>query len=316
MGLKRSPTAPQKAQQPKSAPEQLQESKMLLSDDSEDELMTPSFSIKKVNLKRGGDKIERSNDDLHNTIVNLGIRLSNEFKTECQSIRQDLTKTLNEKFDSLHENVEEIRSKVNKVEKSTEMNATRLDQHGKILNRLLQEKLQNKMEINGIALPRLNDKNEIKKEVVKIIKSFGINLELDSIKSVYIRNVKGNDNSSQSHNKQIINVEFKDFDTKVKVIRDKKKSKIRNGIFFDEALTPTNKFLIGKAKKMAKEKNFMVYLNNNRINIKKSENQIKWIEDEKDLEDVKNWEANEKTERQNTSNQIGQQTTNDTIMEA
>ncbi|KAL7014653.1 hypothetical protein ACKWTF_002456 [Chironomus riparius] len=263
-------------------------------DDIQEELLTPKISIKRSNLKRAGDKIERSTDDLYECIMNLGSRLSTEFKSECTSIKEELTTKLDEKFAMLDTDMKEMNVKVKNLEESVNRNEKKLDQQGKIVNRLLQEKLQTKMEISGATIPYMNDKEKIKEEVKKIIGKFNINVETANMKTVYIKNVKAHEPANEVQQSQIITVEFDNFETKIRILKEKKKSRIKNGIFFGDSLTPTNRFLIGKAKKIAKEKNFMVYMSNNRINVKKSDKEIKWIEDEADLNDIKSWLPNER----------------------
>ncbi|CAG9807622.1 unnamed protein product [Chironomus riparius] len=133
-------------------------------DDIQEELLTPKISIKRSNLKRAGDKIERSTDDLYECIMNLGSRLSTEFKSECTSIKEELTTKLDEKFAMLDTDMKEMNVKVKNLEESVNRNEKKLDQQGKIVNRLLQEKLQTKMEISGATIPYMNDKEKIKEE--------------------------------------------------------------------------------------------------------------------------------------------------------
>jgi hypothetical protein len=272
-------------------------------DDIQEELLTPKISIKRSNLKRVGEKIERSTDDLYDCIMNLGSRLSMEFKSGCASIKEELTTKLDEKFDMLDSDLKAMNVKVKNLEETVNRNEKKLDQQGKMMNRLLQEKLQNKMEISGASLPYMNDKNKLKEEVRKIIGKFNINVETTNIKTVYVKNVNAQNPANEAQKRQIITVELNDLDTKIRIMKEKKKSKINNGIYFDDSLTPTNRFLIGKAKKIAKEKNFMMYMSNNRINVKKSDKEIKWIEDEADLNEIRSWTPNEQIERRNDNGQ-------------
>lgn len=274
---------------------------------SDEVFLSPFTPTAKNDLKRKADekiekcgekqgKIEKSNDDLYNIILNLGSQLSNDIKNECGAIKNELSNKMDEKFERLNKDIDEMKGKIVELDVNVDKQGRRLDQQDKILNRMLQEKLKNKMEISGVSLPYQNDRSKTKDEAIKIISKFGIRIENESIKSAHVRNTKNNkDGETQKH--QIITVEFNDFETKLRVLKEKRRSTQKNGIYFDDALTPTNKFLIGKAKKLAKEKNFMMYFSNNRINVKKSESKIKWIENESDLQEVREWTPNEEKQK-------------------
>jgi len=307
MSVKRTPPSTQMSQDPDRRSMVEFSTPMDQDDDIEEELLTPKVSMKRQNLKRVGEKIERSTDDLYDCIINLGTRLSQEFKSECSSIKQELTSKLDEKLGMLNNNIEEIDAKVSKLEESVNRHDKKLDQQGKIVNRLLQEKLRNKMEINGATISQVNDRNKTKEEVIKIFGKCKIRVETASINKVYVKSVKPDDSTNEAQKKPIITVEFNDFETKIRVMKEKRKSNIRNGIYFNDSLTPTNRFLIGKARKIAKEKNFLMYMSNNRINVKKSDTRIKWIEDEADLNEIQGWTPNVRRESKNDNSQSSSQ---------
>lgn len=307
MRVKRTPPSTQMSQDPDQLSMTEFSTPMVQDDDIEEELLTPKVSMKRINLKRAGEKMERSTDDLYDCIINLGTRLSQEFKSECSSIKEELTTKLDEKFGTLNNNIEEINLKVNKLEESVNKHDKKIDQQGKIVNRLFQEKLQNKMEISGASIPHGSDKNKTKEEVIKIFGKCKIRVETANIKMVYVKSDKPHDSTNEARKKPIITVEFNDFETKIRVMKEKRKSNIRNGIYFNDSLTPTNKFLIGKARKIAKEKNFLMYMSNNRINVKKSDTRIKWIEDEADLNEIQGWTPNERRESKNDNSQSSSQ---------
>ena len=260
-------------------------------DDAQD--VTPKSSINRKNLKRTRGNIETSTDDIYELIVNMSTKLSNEIKRVCSTMKNELMERLDEKFNMLNSIIEEINIKVGKLEESVERHDKKLDQQGKIVNRLLQERLKNNMEISGVNLPAVKDKSKTKEEAIKIIENFGINVKSSDVKSVYIKSIT----TKESQKNQIMTVEFKEFETKLRILKEKRKSGIKNGIYFDDSLTPTNRFLIGKAKRIAKEKNFMLFMSNNRINVKKADKMIKWIEDESDLLEIEKWLPNEKKQR-------------------
>lgn len=87
-------------------------------------------------------------------------------------------------------------------------------------------------------------------------------------------------------------MDFKDFGTKIRVMKEKRDSKINNGIFFDNCLTPTNRSMMGNVIKISKEKNFKTYMSNNRIHVKKSDNKVQTVETASDLKIIEAWSPN------------------------
>jgi len=242
--------------------------------------------------KRGAeDNLHTMSIDMFDSLMDRFNSLSNEIK----SSEINVEKKIDEKFRDLQGFIENTNKKLEDLEVKVEENDKRLDQNTKAINLLNQKELQNKMDIIGAKWPKRIEREKIKEEVLKLMRKYNINLDAKEIKSAYVR-------TNSSTDMQIMVVEFADFETKLKVMKDKRASTIRDGIFFDSSLTPLNGKLMSSARKIAKDKKFKAYINNNRINVKKSDGKVKWIECEADLENIKSWTPNDDSKLQNNSN--------------
>lgn len=234
-------------------------------------------------LKRRAEEelVESSHDMLYDKLMNKFNTLSDEIK----SMEAHVERKIDERFDGLQIFIDKTEKRLENVEVKVDVNATRLEQNTKAINYLNQKELENKIDIIGAQWPESIEKERIKEEVLKVMIKYNIDLDISKIKTAYLKNIK-------QLNIKIMVVEFNDFETKLKVLKEKRQSKIRDGIFFDNSLTPMNGKLMSSARKIAKEKKFKVYLNYNRICVKKSNGNIKWIESEADLEIVSSWNPN------------------------
>jgi hypothetical protein len=88
---------------------------------------------------------------------------------------------------------------------------------------------------------------------------------------------------------------------------EKRASKMFNKIFFDNALTARNRFLMSKTRAVAKDQNFTAMIKNNKVCIKKNNEMFKYVESEKDLDEPKKWESNVK--KSNGTSSLGASST-------
>jgi hypothetical protein len=190
--------------------------------------------------------------------------------------------------------MEGTNKKIGDMEVKIESNEKRIDQNAKAINLLNQKELQNKIDIVGAKWSKNFAKEEIKEEVLKVMRKYKIDIDTTVIKSAYLR-------TNGKTGMQIMVVEFVDFETKLKVLKDKRASNIKDGIFFDNSLTPMNGKLMGSARKIAREKGFKTYLNNHKVHVRKSDNLAKCIECEEDIETVKSWAPNDDTTHHHNS---------------
>lgn len=234
-------------------------------------------------LKRKSDgKIERSIEDVYNFMINMNQQSNNNFsslETKMTKGFSDLENRVNIRMDGIDEKIEIISQKT--------------DNNTKLINWMQQERLQNKMEIDGLKIQGTIDRSTIKETTVKLLYDMGIKVDFSEIKSTQIKHVSIS--KTVKTTKPIIVVEFENLDAKIRVMRHKKSLKGHPGIFFDNCLTPLNRSLMGKLKKITKPKNFSVYIQNNKIYAKKSKELFHAIECEEDLETVAAWPANVKS---------------------
>jgi len=246
-------------------------------------------------LKRGAeDDVHKMSFDMYDSLIERFNTLSSDIK----SMESNVEKKIDDRFNELQGVMEKTSKKIQDIEVKVDENDRRIDQNTKAINLLNQKELQNKMDIVGAKWSREMKKDNIKEEVLKIIRQYKINIDDTAIKSAFMR-------KNGSTGMQVMVVEFSDFETKLKVMKEKRLSKTRDGIFFDNSLTPMNGKLMGAARKIAREMKFKAYLNNNRIHIRKSDDKVKWIECEADLEDVKSWiPNNDAIQRKNSGGKV------------
>ncbi|KAL7044290.1 hypothetical protein ACKWTF_001868 [Chironomus riparius] len=250
--------------------------------------------------KRGAEnKAERSINDLYDTLITKFGTLSNELK-EMRNGQCQFENKLDEKMDMLNNKMNMADEKLVAMDQKININEKRIDNGERAVNYLMQEKLMNRMEITGYESNSRNDKNTLLQEVIGIMRNHNIQFEADEINYVYKRTINKNKNGKVVQAPLIV-VDFKNFETKVRVLKEKRSSNIKNGIFFDNCYTAANRSLMGKVKKTARDKNFKVYLNNNRIHVKKSDNQIHTVEVESDLNIIESWPPNKGTYKSNTN---------------
>lgn len=234
-------------------------------------------------LKRVADEdINRMSQDLlYDKLVSRFNTLSNQIK----EMESNVERKLDEKFNNLQDYMDKTDQKIDDLKVQLESTDSRSTENSKAINLLNQKELMNKIDIVGAKWPSTIKKESFKDEVIKLLFKCSISVNANDIKSAFLR-------KSKSSDRQVMVVEFVDFETKLKVMKKKRQLRSRDGIFFDHTLTPTNvKFMID-ARKIAKEKNFKVYLNGHKVCIRQSDVNARYITSEEDLEAVKMWIPN------------------------
>lgn len=253
-------------------------------------LSTPTGDNSGKNKRKYDFPIDRSNNDIYTYLKNMNNSIANEIK----SMRQEVSCLIDSKLDGLNENIVSINQEIHTVKKSTSDNAEQINANKKTINYLQQEKLQNLMEIHGACIDSTLSKNDLKTEVKRIIESFQIKIDTNKIKSASVMNIGAAHNSTQQP-KKIVIVEFTDIETKIRVMKEKRKMKEHLNIYFNHRLTSDNRKLMAKAKKLASEKNFKCFMNYNKIYLKKSDEARKIIECDSDIQEAYNWSPNPKS---------------------
>lgn len=242
-------------------------------------------------LKRKSDStINRSNDDIYTLMMNMNQQMNNNFK----SIEAKITQNFSDMEARLKTRMDEVDDKVNVVD-------VKVNNNSKLINWLQQERLQNKMEIDGLKFSSSINKSDVKDNTVKFLQDVGIKVDNSDIKSAHMKYVSIS--KTDKTTKPIVVVEFDNLDAKIRVMQAKRSTNACPGVFFDNCLTPLNRSLMGKLKKVTKPKNFAVYIRNNKIYAKKNDELFKAIECEEDIDTVAEWPGNG---RLNTNAQIDQ----------
>lgn len=86
---------------------------------------------------------------------------------------------------------------------------------------------------------------------------------------------------------KIITVTFNDVDTKLRVLREKNKIKVNNGVFFNSTLTPTNGYYMRKAKFLTKGTNLKPKFFDGAVHIKMLNGNSMLIQSEDNLSELK-----------------------------
>lgn len=266
--------------------------------------LTPTSRNDQSKKRKPEEELERSNNDIFTYMENMSRELSKELKTvknsmssvktEIQDMKNDFLLQLNTKFDQVNAEMENINGKIANMNENVTKNTSLAEQNQRFINVMQQENLINKMEIVGAVIDKNKRGDDLKAEVIKIIKSYDISVKTGEIKYTSVRLINLKDKNGTKNEKQIINVEFDTLETKLRIMKEKRTSKIFNNIFFDNCLTSRNRFLMSRARSVAKDRNFTALIKNNKVCIKKSEELFKYIESEIDLDEPKKWEANVK----------------------
>ena len=163
--------------------------------------------------------------------------------------------------------------------------ALKLAYHNKAaINKLFQNRLHNKIEISGSNIDSSLKGKELTVKVKELTESFGVALSEKDITQIFQRPRK-------LPAAPVVVVEFKRIETKLKLLTARKNAK-NSQIYFDNCLTPLNRFLMFKAREVAKGKNFHVFLSGDQVHVKKDNNTKLVINDTSDIEKIKTWIPN------------------------
>lgn len=133
-----------------------------------------------------------------------------------------------------------------------------------------------------MKLPSKSEKPNLLDMTIQMFLSLGINVCKTDIKFASSKSIPSKKGSEE--NIQLVIVEFIDFDTKLRVMKEKRELDTNRH----------NHSLMGKIKDVGKAKSFAVYISNSRIYAKKNDSKFKAIECENDIQVVENWESNKK----------------------
>lgn len=263
-----------------------------------DDLEHLSRKRKIEEINDGSSKHDDLDDvDQHNDISNK--HLSNQLKTlfdliastsrmhseEISSAKTDLTKSMHaisDKVNQIEANVSSLQSNVQDIDKKVDIVSKTADLNKKLINIMMQENLSKCMDIDGIDRNVVEKATNLKSLALEVISSFNIIINTDDIDRVSKKELRKEENGDTIV-RFILLVHFKDFETKVRVLRTKMSIKDGRNIYFNATLTPTNRFFMRSAKKLAKKANLKVFFKSGKVNVEKTNKEIITIASESDI---------------------------------
>ncbi|KAL7033593.1 hypothetical protein ACKWTF_007648 [Chironomus riparius] len=238
---------------------------------------------KRKNLELSKDEEEVSNLEI--------FQLIEKMRTENKQGIDSMNNELGAKITAVQSSITDMQERIGGMEDKIEQGTAKADEAIKLayqnkaaLNLISQSMLQNKLEISGSNLDANIKGEELKQKVKELIESFGITLSDQEIVQAFQRPRKNNA-------APVIVVEFNNLDTKLMVLQARKQFFVSK-IYFNNCLTPLNRFLMYKARETAKEKNFRVFLSGDQIHVKKDNDTKLIINDISDIETIKSWIPN------------------------
>ena len=132
------------------------------------------------------------------------------------------------------------------------------------MNDLQQDKLNCHLEISGMPASLETSIENPKVIAEKVLSSYNIPVAQTNIIRAYKRVVNINKKPTT-----ILTAVFPNYEEKLKVMKMKRESIKEGTIYFNHALTQTNRKLYVQAKKLCQNSNFYAFISNGRIYIKK-----------------------------------------------
>ena len=129
----------------------------------------------------------------------------------------------------------------------------------------------------------IDECQDLKKLALETIESLKIKIAEIDIERVTKKYFQLNEKNGSKRDKTILTVHFKDFETKLKVMRDKRNNKDDRKIFFSASLTSSNRYIMSSAKKIASKKKLKVFLIAGKVHVEKINKQLMAIEIDDDL---------------------------------
>jgi hypothetical protein len=261
-----------------------------------DEQLTSSQS--KVQVMSGSSELSIS---ALKAIINEGntkiIDKLNKFESESKNNHSLLTSKINSISNDVSALKSEFEQKIweitTHVEKNNDDLSAKIHELSMVVNRnqqqinnINQQKLNDAIEIEGIETSQLSNSNP-KLTALETIRSFNIKISDDDIKYAYIRHVEyKKDNVFQK--KVILCVVFEKLDIKIRVLKEKRLSKIVSSVYFNHALTTQARYLWMRTKRAAKNKGIKIFVSNGMIKVKLPDGKLKVINDMNDIETINN----------------------------
>lgn len=204
--------------------------------------------------------------------------LQNELGTKISGIQLLLS--------HMQEQIEGMKTKIQQANVKADEALKLACKNKAALNMLSQNLLQKRMEISGSNIDATLKGDELTTKVKELIESFGVTVSDQELIQTYQRPRK-----QPALETPVVVVEFNKLDTKLKVLKARKTA-LDSKVYFDNCLTPMNRFLMYRAREVAKEKNFRVFLSGDQVHVKKDNDTNLIINDICDVEKINSWIPN------------------------
>ncbi|KAG5685129.1 hypothetical protein PVAND_014324 [Polypedilum vanderplanki] len=213
------------------------------------------------NIKEIQEQMSANNKIINDSITNTSIMLSNSLKVLTDQLLQ-----LTTKIELIETNVADLNNRVEAVEKLKVQNGS-IKERKIMMNMIKQNKIENTMEIVGLSQTVLNSERNPKQLAIDTIRSFQIPIDEQDITKASKKEIEFTNSLGRKHKETRILVIFNEMKKKVEVMKMKSKIKDNNNIFFNISLTPTNAFIMRKAKQLTKGRNLKVFFKDNGVKV-------------------------------------------------
>ena len=220
-----------------------------------------------------------------NKVETMGVR------NDIAVLRGDVTQQINGLKSSLNAvttKVNNLSTKVTGLDARIDTVAKIASENRKMISSYKQDKLEKRMEIEGVMSDVIDKTNDYKKLAIDIIESFGINIDQNEIEHVFKKEIKLKNKVKGSDMKKILIVIFSNINTKIRVMKEKRDTKTESSIYFNQSLTVINRSLIHKAKTIVGRK-LKVYFARGCVRVQKKDKSEIIVDEESKLDDVQKY---------------------------
>ena len=224
--------------------------------------------------KKKSPEIESSSSD-NSSIVSIIRAEIKKMVYDRENILMDKLDQINSGYTDivldLRSEVQQMANRIEKIEEENKQLREKVDllfaEQENILkqnNEIQQEKLNCIMEISGMSTTHENSIESPEIVAEKVLNSCSIPVDSSKIVRAYKRVVNINNKPTK-----ILSVVFSNYREKLRIMKMKRENIKEGNLFFNHALSHTNRTLYVQAKKFCQNSKFYVFISNGKIYIKK-----------------------------------------------
>jgi hypothetical protein len=221
-----------------------------------------SITALKALINEGNSKIMDKLNKLENdSKSNYGLLTTkiNTISKDVSALKSDLEQKIWEISNHVENNNVDLSAKIHEL-------STVVNRNQQQINNMNQLRLNETIEIEGMETNQLSN-NNAKLTALETIRSFNIQIEDNDIKYAYVRNIDFK-KDNVTHKKIVLCAVFEKLDTKIRVLKEKRLSKIKSTVYFNHALTTQSRYIWMRAKKAAKRKGVKIFMVNGMIKVR------------------------------------------------